>query len=449
MSDLVDHLSEEQATCLPAAVGQVLPLLRNDPDRLHFAAHLAVRLDLFEVAAHLVELALAVDDRELKLAAATLCGNPAVEQKVRQRVAEAVAGIPFGRIRLDRSFVPRTEEEQRLYLQCWPGAYVGSSSMPQAPVVVLDNRGTADAALRFAVRLDRAGASLRRLSVADDIPPWFGTKTVLVCQATTRSRVLSAYPRFPERQILVEDFPTTDRETTVLLHRINTALSGQHQLKLGALGPEVESVLWEPDVFTAGVYATKDAAFLAGAKTSAFYRFNKKGFLRPRNTGVNLWQFRNVVAVRTWVYLQSMTSKRVSGNVVKALADFTGDAKAVKLGATSDGRVLVDQGDGWDDVMSGQRVLDIPITDIDAVFSPFEYGGGTALDLLQASENTRLHPTILNGTPHLEGHRISAKALASVDSRCRREAIEVAYPELAGKAFEDTLVVGKQLLSAI
>ena len=110
--------------------------------------------------------------------------------------------------------------------------------------------------------------------------------------------------------------------------------------------------------------------------------------------------------------------------------------------------MLVNKGDGWDDVDSGQRVMGIPITDIDEVFRPFNFGGGTTLDLLQASDNTKLHPTILNGTYHLDGHRISAKALASVDTRCRREVIEAAYPELEGKPFEDTVSVGKQLLSA-
>lgn len=230
MSDLVEHLTAEQAACLPTAVGQVLPLLCNDQDRLHFAAHLAVRFDLFEAAAPLTELALARDDDDLKLAVATLCGNPAVEPQVRQRVAEAVADIPFGRIRLDRSFVPSTEDEQRLYLQCWPGAHTESSLMPQAPVVVLDTDGPADAALRFAVRLDRAGASVRRLSAADDVPLWFDPRTVLVCQATTRSRVLSTYPRFPERQILVQDLPTTDRATSALLRQINAALPREHHL---------------------------------------------------------------------------------------------------------------------------------------------------------------------------------------------------------------------------
>ena len=449
MSDLVEHLTTEQAACLPEAVGHVLPLLSNDPDRLRFAAYLAARFDLFEAAPGLAELALAVGDRDLILAAAMLCGNPGAKDRVRRRVAEAVADDPLGRIRLDRDYVPSTEDEQHLYLQCWPGARSERSILTQTPVVVLDGSFPPDATLRFTVRLDQAGASLRRLPPKTEVPYWFGAQTVLVCRAPTRSRVLSSYPRFPEHQILVADMPTNDREAALLLRRVNAAFSKSQRLELGALGPEVECAVWAPEVFTAGVYTSKDAAFLSGVTVSSFHRLRAQGYLDTRDSGVFVWTFRDVVAVRTWAYLKSRVGKRVSGRVVRELAHFAGDSQAVKLGATSDGRVLVDQGDGWDDVVSGQRVLGIPITDIDDVFRPFDYGGGKTLDLLQASENTVLYPTVLNGTPHLEGHRISAKALASVDTLGRREVIEATYPELVDKPFDDTVTVGKRLLSVV
>lgn len=449
MSDLIEHLTAEQAACLPHAFGQVLPLLSKDPERLQFAAHLAVRFDFYEVAAELAKIALAQGDRELKLAAASLCGNPAVEGSVRQRVAEAVADDPYGRIRLDSSAVPGTEDEIRLYSQCWPGVRTESEPLLQTPVAVLDWSFPADAALRLAVQLDKAGASVRRLSPEVEIPHWFGAQTVLVCQAPTRIRVLNSYPGFPERRILVEAMPSNSRESDKLLRIVNGALTGPHRLSLAAFGPEVEHAVYAPDVFTAGVYSTRDAAFLSGTTSSSLNRLRTRGILHPRNAGTYLWTFRDVVAVRTWMYLKLRSQRRVSSNVVEALARFAGDSTAVRLGATSGGKVLVDQGDGWDDVESGQRVMGIPITDIDEVFRPFEYGGGTTLDLLQANDNTELHPTILSGTYHLSGHRISAKALASVDTLCRREVIEAAYPELEGKSFEDTVSVGRQLLSAI
>lgn len=449
MSDLVEHLTTEQAARLPQAVGEVLPLLINDPERLRFAAQLAVNFDLFEAAPSLAEVALAVDDRELKLAAARLCGNPAVDATVRQRVANAVADDPVGRIRLDSSYSPNTADEQMLYSQCWPGVRMESSSFPQSPVAVLDRSFPSDAALKIAIRLDKVGASVRRLSADADIPNWFGAQSVLICMPRTRRRVLSHYPDFPEHQMLMPGaIPATEPEIDSLMRQFNSALSGPHKLNLATIGPEVEYAVWAPEVFTAGVYSTKEAAFLAGTKASSLNYLSKKEILSPRNTGVLLWAFRDVVAVRTWVFLKSKTNNQVSNKVVSELAKFAGDSEAVRLGATSEGNVLVDKGDGWDDILSGQRVIPMNVADIDDVFRPFKYGGGTTIDLLQASKNTKLYPTILNGTPHLEGHRISAKALASLDSRGQREAIETAYPELEGKSFEDTVAVGNQLLSA-
>ena len=203
-------------------------------------------------------------------------------------------------------------------------------------------------------------------------------------------------------------------------------------------------------MFIAGVYPTREAAFLAAAPTSSINYLHKRGLLVPRElAGGRCWNFRDVVAVRTWRYLKSQTPRRVSSKVVKALAGFAGDSDAVQLGATSEGDVLVDHGDGWVNVVTGQTPLELEITDIDEVFRPFTYGRGpAAVDLMQASANTRLYPTVLNGTPHLHNHRISAKALASIGANHGRQAIEATYPELEAVAFDDTVAVGLQLLKA-
>ena len=449
MSRLVEHLTSSEAEHLPEAVAGVLPLLRQDRERLRFAAEIAARLDYFEAAGTVTDLAISLGDRDLLLEAATLCGNPAVEAPIRARVFEAVGDDPAGRIRLDPDAVPSSVDEERLYWQCWPGARTSDDRFAVAPAVVLDQALDALAALRLSVRLDGAGASVRRLTPGSKVPLWFGPLTVLVCRPETRTRVLSRFPRFPERQILPEEIPHDDRDMSTLLRRINAALDGPRKLRLDGLGRDIEPAVWDPEVFTAGVYPTREAAFLAGTTASSLSYVHQRGLLRPRElAGGRCWNFRDVVAVRTWRYLKSLSPRRVSSSVVTALARFAGDSEAVRVGATSDGSVLVNRGDGWVNVETGQSALGMDITDVDAVFRPFDYGGGTTLDLLRASPNTRLYPTVLSGTPHLDGHRISAKALASVDARCRREAIEAAYPELEGTAFEDTVDVGLRLLRA-
>lgn len=449
MNNLIDHLTAEEAECLPMAIGGVLGLLRREPERLRFAAEIVARFDFFEAARELADVALATDDRELLLAAATVCGNPSVEAPIRELVAEAVADDPAGLIRLDHRAVPGTADEKSLYWQRWPGARTDARRFALAPVIVLDQGFEADAALRLAVRLDEAGASVRRIAPGAPIPKWFGPQTVLFCLPRTRRRVLNRYPGFSPSRVIVENMPTDNRSTAKLLHKINAVLPEPQKLWLAALSPEVTTDLWSPDVFTAGVYSTRDVSFLAGTTTSSLNYMRKRRLITPRelrNPKALRWTFRDLVAVRTWAYLNSVSHRRVSSSVVTALSRFAGDTKAVQLGATSDGHVFVDRGDGWIDVETGQVALDLPITDIDAVFRPFEYGRSIALDLLQASPNTRLHPMVLNGTPHLNGHRISAKALASVDRLCRPEAIESAYPELKGIAYQDTVSIGCQIL---
>ena len=252
MDYLATGLTVAHAESLPQAIGEVLPLLRGDIERLRFAAEIATRLDLFEVARSVADLASSTDDRDLSLAAATLCGNPAVGQSLRKRVADMLGNDLTGLIRIDPHTVPVTADEKCLYWQCWPGARTDDIPFPLAPVVVLDRGFDALQALRFAVRLDQAGAVVRRLAPEADIPLWFGSQTVLVCRPQTRTRVLSAYPGFSEAQIIAESLPEDERRLGLLLRRVDVALPGPQKLRFKDFPVEVTTNLWEPDVFMAG-----------------------------------------------------------------------------------------------------------------------------------------------------------------------------------------------------
>lgn len=497
MSGLTEHLSAEEAESLPEAIAGVLPAFRTDPERLRFGAEIAVRLDLFELAHVVTDLAAGLGDRELMLSAAALCGNPAVAPPLRARVADEFGDDPVGRIRLDHRAVPATADESRLYHQCWPGARAERAEFALAPVVVIDGAFRADAALRFALHLVEAGATVRRLTSGAEVPYWFGAQTVLVCRPRARTRVLSGHPAFPEAQILVEDeLPSDEQRLGRLLRRINSVLPGRQSLRLAALEPQLDVQVWDPAVFTAGAYSIRDAAFLTGATQSSLYTLLRSGVLTPLCPGRSpaLLTFRDLVAVRTWTYLKATSGRRISADVVKSLIRFAGDADAVglgftpddglmmekdatvigrratdrpatpalaplepdwsgiadsmpmQLGATSGGRVLVDRGGGWFDVESGQSTLDVPLTELEQVFRPFEYGGGTTVDLLRATPNTRLHPIVLRGTPYLRGHRFSAKALAAVYRHGGYAAITETYPELRNVTIEGTVSIGLQLL---
>ena len=272
-------------------------------------------------------------------------------------------------------------------------------------------------------------------------------------------------------------------------------------MRLAALEPQLDVQVWDPGVFTAGAYSIRDAAFLTGATRSSLYTLLRKRVLTPLSAGRGpaLLTFRDVVAVRTRTYLKAISGSRISTDVVESLMRFAGDAEAgavgvsieakgsqlgvleqardvleaddavvmrhdvsqesvgklrsssrsMQIGATSAGRVLVDRGSGWYDVESGQSTLDVPLTELDQVFRPFTYGGGTTVDLLRATPNTRLNPTILHGTPYLNGHRFSAKALAAVYGHGGYAAITETYPELKNVAVEGTVSIGLQLLAGV
>ena len=450
LAGLIDQLTNAEAAALAEAVAGVLPLLRNDPERLRLLAETAVALDLHEAAHPLTDLATATGDRRLLLAAATLGGNPAVAPAVRRRLIEQVGADRLGLIRLDSTTTPATADETSLYRQQWPGGGDGSSESALAPVAVVDTDLPADCVYRLAVRLIRAGANVRRLSSSCAVPEWFGTRTVLVCTAPTRSRVLSGYPQFPERRILVRDGgSSTDREITELVREVDAALSDCGcRLRLEAIRDKVPTRVWDPEVYVLGAYSLREAAVLSGTSRSSISYLLRNKILCPQDPArqTPLLAFRQVVAVRTWSYLRQLSPKRVSSSVIGPLATFAGHAEASKLGVTALGRVLVDNGSGWVDVLSGEQVLDIDLTDIDDVFRPFRYGSGETLDLLHASENTKLHPATLHGTPHLKGHRISAKALAAIHRRGGDEQIVRCFPELEGMEFDDTVAVGERLL---
>ncbi len=452
MANLVEHLTVTEAECLPEAVSGVLPLLRHDLDRLRFAAEIAARFDFFEAAEAVLDLAMVLDDRQLMLSAADLTANPAVDASLRQRILDQVRDDRPIQIRLDATAVPDGIDEERLYDICWPGNRSEPPRFPLPPVVVFDTGLRSDLLLRQAVRLDRAGATARRLGATDEVPFWFGPETALVCSSETRRRVRNRFPEFPEDQIIVpedDDLPESHADQASLMRKLNSALTGELRVPEPNDDLSTSLELWTPEVFHAGVYSTREAGFLAGTKSRTLNELGRRDLLQPSRNGVPRWKFSDVVAVRTWSYLKMSTPGRVSSKVVSSLAAFEGDSDAVKLGVTADGSVMVDRGKGFENVLTGQMALDLPVTDVDSAFRPFDIGGGNAPGLLHTSPNSTLNPIVLNGTPHLTDKRIAAKDLASLDRAGGSEAIFAAYPELEHESFGDVVEIGYRLLTAV
>ena len=232
MGDLTSHLTPTEAAVVPNAFVGVLPLLAKDFDKMRFAATIAAELDFYEASEVVARLASLHDDRDLWRTAADLCGNPAVAEATRQSVLHEVGENPFLKMRIDPTTVPASLEEKRLYQQLWPGAQTSSNSLSGTPTVVVDEQLPPDFALRLAVNLCSAGASISRLSPKADVPLWFGYKTAFVACDSAARRVLAAYPSFPESRILSEAQISAATGTLERLKVIDNVLPEDGKLRL-------------------------------------------------------------------------------------------------------------------------------------------------------------------------------------------------------------------------
>lgn len=444
----IDWLSNRMAQQLPAAISGILPLLRNDLDRLRFTAETLVRFDMFEAAEALTSLAIDIGDGDILLSAASLCGHPGVSPSLKKRVSELHSDDRWIQIRIYDHTTPSNEDERLLYEQCWPGARSADSPPYLPPVVILDTSLEPKISLDLTVRLVNAGSVVRRIGIDHPIPQWFGPHTVLICRPLLHARIASKCPKFLGRQVIVNPKLENERDYALLLKQTNAILPSKARLRAATPETAVHSNLWDPDVYRLGVYKTGEAAFLTSAPRNSLYRLAKQGLLRPRHTDTITWTFSDLVAVRTWRYLRTQSMKPIKPDIVSSLAKFAGNSEAVKIGVTSSGDILADQGNGWEDIKTKDRPLDIPITDIDDVFRPFDLGRYHTPHLLHANETTQLHPAILHGAPHLKGHRIPALTLAQLDYRGGQPAIFGAYPELKEVSIYDTISIGHQLMNS-
>lgn len=134
----IDSLSNNLANQFPITIGGVLPLFRNDLERLQFAAETLVRFDMYEAAEALTNVAIDIGNDDVLLSAASLCGHPGVSTPLKSRISELHDDDIWIQIRLYDHVTPSNEEEKLLYLQCWPGARSLNSPSYLSPVAVLD-----------------------------------------------------------------------------------------------------------------------------------------------------------------------------------------------------------------------------------------------------------------------------------------------------------------------
>ncbi len=453
ISNMTKTLTDVEASVLPIAIQKVLPLLHGHTDKLRIAMDVAFQLDLFELASTGVKLAVGTSDSRLTMLAAALCGNPGADSDARRYLSGEHPDDPMVQIRLNPEHSISSAREERLHLQRWPGRRTLEERYRLTPTVVIDCALPPAFVLRLASSMASHGLMVRRLPRDASIPDWFGPETIFVSSTSPPRGISQRVQTSGTRSVVVgEEVPEVDQ----VAEEIAGALS-QSLMQRTRLQQKTPHTLWEPSVYKLGRYRTREAAWHTGTNIRQWYRFNHKGWIKPQvsSSGRELWwTFREIVAVRTWAYLQTAAlndrdierDPRVSQKVIRRLAEFGGSDNISKLGVAANGDVIAKNGDRWFNLDTDNYVMEPAITS-DEIFRPFNHGDVRILDLLAPNHDTRVHPTITDGKPHVYGCRIPAVGVARIHARSGHAGVLEFYPSLADRSFSGAIEVGKELLA--
>ena len=452
ISSLTKTLTDVEASVLPVAIQNVLPLLSGHTEKLRTAMDIASQLDLFELAPTGVKLAVETSDSRITMLAAGLCGNPGADSNARRYLHGEYPDNPMVQIRMNPDHSISSVREKRLQLQRWPGKRGFEESHRLTPTVVIDCRLPPAFVLKLASSLVSHGLSVRRLPIDVRAPDWFGPETVFVSSSKPPRGISQRLQTSGTESVVIgDDAPEIDLMTEKIAGVLPHRLLDRTRLRV-----ETPHKLWERSVYTLGRYRTREAAWHTGTNVRQWYRFNREGWIKPQasSSGRELWwTFREIVAVRTWSFLQATASKgrkmesgpRVAQKVIRRLAGFDGSDDISMLGVTSDGDVIARTDGNWFNLDSDNYVIEPTITS-DDIFEPFSHGDVETLHLLAPNRDTRVHPTITDGKPHVLGCRIPAVGIAKIHMRSGDLGVLDFYPSLADRSFSGAIRVGKELL---
>lgn len=194
----------------------------------------------------------------------------------------------------------------------------------------------------------------------------------------------------------------------------------------------------------AGCYEAPRAAALSGVPVSTVYNWARRAVVVPSvsPSRQKLWSYADLMALRIVYWLRHPKSGQVKEvpaspmpQVREALEEIEqrdldiwaenewqqGSPLRVDLG----GRVYLD--DGWAAGTSGQKAF---IETLD-LLAPFEIGNKNGPDLLRPRSRLRIIPGKVSGEPHLNGSRITTRAVAALHKSVgSAEGVATFYPEL-------------------
>ena len=177
----------------------------------------------------------------------------------------------------------------------------------------------------------------------------------------------------------------------------------------------------------AGCYAAPRAAALSGVPVSTVYNWARLGIVTPSvsPTRQKLWSYADLMALRIVYWLRHPKSGRARevpaspmSQVREALEEL--EKRGLDIWAENewqqgsplrvDLRGRVHLTDGWTAGMSGQMALAETLD----LLGPFEAASKHGPDLLRPRSQLRIIPGKVSGEPHLNGSRVTTRAVAAL-----------------------------------
>lgn len=427
---LVEAVSDDYLGMVPAAVGEVVPLLRSDPERMRVALDAIIRLDLHEALDGLYPLLLRQDRSAVLTAAAVSTGSgessPIYDLLVTTASLLSEADRDLFETRVRPTYEPATEPARWERQVRWNLGNPADQATAAAVIRPIGPHFPPSAHLRVVLDLAKAGVtvvrrSLDRASVHRAVPvigPDSTDGSFQVSRMPTplaRNRLLGAVQaRYPRASLRVARQDSASKEPSV---------------------PSLDDF----QVFQDGALGAREVVYLTGTSYGQLLRTKDQPALMPRSLlSQYYWSFNQVVGLRTAKYLFAQRGRtRGLPEVAAKIVETVNEREAVPIGITSDRRVVFDDNGRLTDIESGEVSLDGIIEFADKIFRPFTVSKGIVPNLLQPSGHTAVHPAIAQGTPCVASTRIPVEVLdrAVRAARASRSGDASAY-QVVGDLFD-------------
>jgi uncharacterized protein (DUF433 family)/DNA-binding transcriptional MerR regulator len=193
-------------------------------------------------------------------------------------------------------------------------------------------------------------------------------------------------------------------------------------------------------------YPTYLAATLSGASLRQLQYWREQDVFKPeleRSGGRVFYSFRDVMALRTFVYLREALSLQKIRTALGTLRDLGNLDHLSKYALVADGSriVFVENRDSMIDLTENPRHGVMAI--MRNVFEPFiNRQGAMVVDLRRPAKRVSVDPELLGGYPVIAGTRIQYDLVASlVKDGVAPEEVKEFYPSVGSKAAGDAVAL--------